>query len=704
MSRFSPEDLLQYLKKFALFNHLFLTTSNQYLKLKAIFGFICGLILGISFHRYVLTELSFTEEVSFWLAVTICLLLGTGLAFSTQVRCITLLAFPSFGGRVGRSVLKAMVITMVISGPIQNISHNSGEVVRVFACTATLQYNLTKARFTLMFKPFVDAIFGIKTEINEVKDTIRAIRDVSAPITGEVEGEAAMKKVQEENDYLDAVSVQSVDNETAIHAEAAVYEKQYLKKIEQRCLGQLANATSNCQKMFQNGYDKCYDTVTWIAGWLLCWPMKMNFVCNIADSLGGDGRCDPSKHIDPGLGEGYAYLQHSRISLSQNFKDVKLQYKIGKLKQIRDLRDARDTSVAIIKQVKSKQALLNAILNLVKRLLAFIFLRILINSQEYEEKYLKDLEFDNFYITRYFRKIDARRRTAGKLTLLPLKKIERTLIVDPLSPKPLKSERQYMFKETFLLILEMLTAGVFILLDSLFYEALDLIRRHAKIDYLTTGRHDLLLQVKGTGMIAALLKSLVRGFNVKKRIKMERSNEQCLPRPSKLERSYLFKIFGTYLAIYVMIWVQTYTQRTRRCICSYFFRSREKVRTLFLYNQTLKRRIGLRQRIKKNLERKARERRLEENYNIFQVMTIYSQRCLWLKFFKVARRKCLLCEETEPRKLSKYIECPNEGCHFIYCEECWVDMGEKCLVCAVEGEQEHVTEDDDIIEFSGLDI
>lgn len=100
--------------------------------------------------------------------------------------------------------------------------------------------------------------------------------------------------------------------------------------------------------------------------------------------------------------------------------------------------------------------------------------------------------------------------------------------------------------------------------------------------------------VLGTGMIAALLRSLVKGFNVKKRIKIERSNEQCLPRPSKLPKSYVFKIFGTYLSIWLMLWVQTYTQRTRRLICSYFFRKREKTRVLFLYNQTLKRRIGFR--------------------------------------------------------------------------------------------------------------
>lgn len=69
--------------------------------------------------------------------------------------------------------------------------------------------------------------------------------------------------------------------------------------------------------------------------------------------------------------------------------------------------------------------------------------------------------------------------------------------MDPLTLKPLKSERENILRESFLLMLEMITASTFILLDMLFFEALDLIRRHAKIDYLTTGKHDLMLQIKG---------------------------------------------------------------------------------------------------------------------------------------------------------------------------------------------------------------
>ncbi|ERL89254.1 hypothetical protein D910_06627 [Dendroctonus ponderosae] len=500
MAKFDLEKLTNRVKNISVLNRLFFTSADQHVKFKALVGFIYGFTLGLVFHRYVLSELSLDDNISFWLTLTICLMLGTGIASSSQIRCITLLSFPSFGGKVGRSVLKAMVITFVIAGPVENMSKNSKEVVRVFACTATLTYNLTKTRFSLMFKPFADAIFGIKTEMQEVKETVRSIRDVSAPITGEMEDEQAMKKIKEENDYLDELSKSEKPTNATNKgeaAEAAVYEKQYLKKVETRCMNQFIKASIKCRNMFSSGYDKCYETVTWIAAWILCWPMKLDFVCNIAEALGGASRCDPSKHIDPGFGEGYTYLKHSRFSLSQNFKDVKLQYKIGKIKQLRDLRDARDTSVAILQHVKSKQAIFNSIFNIIKRVLAFVFLKIILNCQEYEEKYLKDIEFDNVYITKYFRKIDARRKSLEKRTLLPLKKIERTQLVDPLTLKPLKAERQHILRESFLLILEMITASTFILLDSLFFEALDIIRRHSKIDYLTTGKHDLMLQIKG---------------------------------------------------------------------------------------------------------------------------------------------------------------------------------------------------------------
>lgn len=582
------------------FRRLLFSRKQEYRTLKIIFGFIYGLLLGLGFYELILVDLNFTENAAFLVGGIICVMLGFGIAFSSQIRCISLLSIPSFCGKAGRGVLKALVLAYIISGPISNLTDNGKEVVRVFSCTTSLTFNLTKTRFELMFKPFTQALFGMKTDVAEVKDTLRYVRDVSAPIAGELEDEGEMKKLKEENDYLDAAmgdTKRSKDIDAKYRSkgeeiEARQYEKKYLKKIELRCEDQFSKAGTKCRGMFQKAYDKCYDTVTWVAAWLLCWPMKLDFICNIAQALGGSNRCDPAKDMDPGFGEGYLYLKQSRATLTQNFRNVKLQYKIPKIKQLADIRDATDTAKAVLHDVNAKKTILDGFLIILKRLLAFIFLRIIINAQKYHDKFLRDIEFDNIYITRYFRKIDARRHIQDKHTLLPLKKVEKKKLVDPWSLTPLKTEREQLLGQTLKLLLEMITATTFVLLDRLLYEALDLVRRHARIEYVQSGHHDMTLQVKGTGMIASLLRSVVKGFNIKKRIKMIRSNEVCLPQPTVLSKYYLYKIYGTYFGIWILIVVQAYTQRLRRLICAYFYRKREKKRVLFIYNETLKRRIG----------------------------------------------------------------------------------------------------------------
>ncbi|KAJ8978448.1 hypothetical protein NQ317_017651 [Molorchus minor] len=407
--------LTKCLKKMPCMYYLFCTEKNEYKKLKRIIGFflrnyVGDLLLFLHFDR---SRIYTGSRIHSWNNDMSDASFRDSLFLPNPVHNNPIV--PQFWGKVGRGVLKAIVITFVISGPVENISSNGKEVVRVFACTASLTFNLTKTRFELMFKPFTQAVFGIKTEVNEVKDTVRSIKDVSAPITGELEDEKEMKKMKEENDYLDdklgdTKRSDLIDDKYKTKGEqieAERYEKQYLKKVEMRCEDQFTRASKKCRGMFEATYNKCYEAVTWIAAWLLCWPMKLDFVCNIAEALGGSKRCDPSKDVDPGFGEGYAYLKHSRSSFSKNFKDVRLQYKIGLFKNMRDVRDARDTAVAVMHVVNNKRDMLN---------------KILVISQKYHDKYLRDIEFDNIYITKYFRKIDARRKVNDKPTVLPLKK------------------------------------------------------------------------------------------------------------------------------------------------------------------------------------------------------------------------------------------------------------------------------------------
>jgi len=93
-------------------------------------------------------------------------------------------------------------------------------------------------------------------------------------------------------------------------------------------------------------------------------------------------------------------------------------------------------------------------------------------------------------------------------------------------------------------------------------------------------------------MIATLIRKIVRGFNVKRRVKTVVTNEACLPKPSKLPVYISIKIYLIYAIIWVLLYTSIYTQRMRRVICSFFYTKREKRRVLYLYNETLRRRLG----------------------------------------------------------------------------------------------------------------
>lgn len=197
------------------------------------------------------------------------------------------------------------------------------------------------------------------------------------------------------------------------------------------------------------------------------------------------------------------------------------------------------------------------------------------------------------------------------------------------------------------------------------------------------GHHDLNVDVRGTGVIASLIRSVIRGFNMKKRIKMVVSNSACLPQPSELSSYFLFKIYGIYLAIWLMLFLAAYTQRLRRLVCSFFYRKREKRRILYLYNETLRRRMGYFRFMINKVKAQVRAHLLERDMDPWIAMRLRLPNIFnWLNYFSFARLKCLICGEAEPRKNSKFRRCETPGCLFIHCPECWRDVGGICFACA----------------------
>ena len=43
--------------------------------------------------------------------------------------------------------------------------------------------------------------------------------------------------------------------------------------------------TKKCKTIFEKKFDDCAEAVTWVLKWILCWPMKLTFICDVIGSM-----------------------------------------------------------------------------------------------------------------------------------------------------------------------------------------------------------------------------------------------------------------------------------------------------------------------------------------------------------------------------------------------------------------------------------
>lgn len=108
--------------------------------------------------------------------------------------------------------------------------------------------------------------------------------------------------------------------------------------------------------------------------------------------------------------------------------------------------------------------------------------------------------------------------------------------------------------------------------------------------------------------------------------------------------------------------------------------------------------------MRKKIKKQVREQRLEGDLNVCAVLRVRFPKIFeCLKIFPMARRKCIICGEPEPRKKSNipgnFEKCATPTCYFVHCVECWNDMGRQCFACAdIDDSTDDGSEDSGIIE------
>ncbi|CAG9795856.1 unnamed protein product [Diatraea saccharalis] len=189
-----------------------------------------------------------------------------------------------------------------------------------------------------------------------------------------------------------------------------------------RCEKLTERAVAFCANIFTSTYEQCIDEISPVSSWVLCRPMKLTHICNLAEFMGGFNICDSTNQSNPGLGEGYIALKNSMQILTRN-RDVFIQHRIKCLHQLFNVQDAKETGDRVMHAFDEKFIIMNMVKTAVNVCVAVLFLRIFTAAVAYHEQYLTNIEYDNVYITGRFKKIDRKRKKRNQLTILPLKKV-----------------------------------------------------------------------------------------------------------------------------------------------------------------------------------------------------------------------------------------------------------------------------------------
>lgn len=155
--------------------------------LKIFLSAMYGGVVGLLIYLFIVDPILPTTRLNYipaFVSIISCAILCS---ISLHFRCISVLMWLEGLGMASRSLLKAIVIALVLLGPIANIVTNAKECARVFECTAYLTYNLTRTRFDLAVQPFTNAFTHMNQNLSEVKQKFHEIEDVMKPIYREIE-------------------------------------------------------------------------------------------------------------------------------------------------------------------------------------------------------------------------------------------------------------------------------------------------------------------------------------------------------------------------------------------------------------------------------------------------------------------------------------------------------------------------------------
>ncbi|KAL1418813.1 hypothetical protein MTO96_005517 [Rhipicephalus appendiculatus] len=544
----------------------------------------------------------------------------------------------------------AYIYFLVLTGPAENFAANVEVLSRGLSCGQEKVANETRRMLEVASSP-------LKAVYDRVKKVIKLLLDFGA----------LMKKA--------FLSIKNLFTEIFAAIRRAI---RWLHNLVNVCNRRMGEPYEKCRKPLVDAYADCLEMMPDLLEWL-CSPVKaIEQVCYVAKAM-------------------RSFLERVYTAFYVNVT-VTHEYNYS----LEFSRTAAEVRSHVIGELHSRVALFAALFRLLSNGVLVGFMYVAYGATQYRYRYMREDDFDNYYITWMVEAVDKRRALKGLETLLPLKTYERRSFVAPFSARMTRHELQGLWEHLWTLAISAAHTAVALLLDYTLYRLVAFVRALGKINVSAGLPTQMRLHVQGRGPVADMYRQVADSLSPSSLLEstLPATNVQnCLLRPYPPDVDMYQWIGVVYLLGIALIVGQTYGLRLRHVVASAFYPDRERVRAAWLHAHVLSLRTGWLTGARRALRLRwdASEGRAPGLVDMLLARFPVVRRALNL--VGIRRKNCLSCGTSGAvdDELG-FRQCATPTCRAVYCVECFDELDNVCTVClnpAEYGDLSDVSEEKD---------
>uniref|UniRef100_A0A5S6R1I5 DC_STAMP domain-containing protein n=1 Tax=Trichuris muris TaxID=70415 RepID=A0A5S6R1I5_TRIMR len=654
-----------------------------------------GIAVGYLFWKTSCQQLDFgsplANQLIKWLIIGSFAL---GCAATPTVRCVVLITLTTVINLDGQSIIQCALMAKLADTAGQNLIINFQRATNSVLCNIDVAKNITKAKVDLMEKPTQDVMDDLLQGVDSSSNVGRHMPDLVNRLENEL-GKLAkggeVEEMEERAAYVDEQERQirrkkkhesdeqlkkrfEERNHKQYHKVNKLREgmlREFINKSTYRCNDIVNGAVFLCKEWFDRKLEECIQSAWWE---VLCIMYEFDWLCTFFEVLNfrfeecGSEKTEIDKYAEQ-YGNQLALADQWTQDLASEFL-VNIQYKVDFPFHQPNLVTLQQMLV-IVREAFSGVTQLLRYLSTFLSSIGFVFILMALRTNyKWFKTFQEDISHENVYLTPTWWLIDRRRRKENRTTLRPLRPFEKKRLHNPLTLKPNAIEQKQLFRGLGKLINLLIVSVSLIVVDTQFYNMMMLAAQHSGIEVIQEGRHDLTVNVQGTGAVAKMVSSIVQDVDKTYQLDQNITNHHCMAIPSKADQKEIRWIWIYFAILLVQSTAGIYLVRLRVLIASLVFPQRQRVRNVWLYNDML------RQRALFNRQRKININRMAMGGEEFPKRT-------WLDSI-LNRCKCLWCGRTEAEKVRT---CKEHDRTVFFCKDCWQEeMNGTCAACTLSTE------------------